>query len=370
MIDNNYRFYYCLTFVMAKHLHSSGDLISNQTKFFAIGSVLGLHLVAGFALVSMDMAELKKPKKITPIQVSFVEPVTKAAPVIDSVQAYTTDSASDVAAAAMTPKHTPKTQHIPKSGAPKNSEPAIKQPIIQPPPNNTPPKTDTSKSNAPKSDTVKMDVPNHTQTPSFSQSNTSQLTVPPLMDDVSSKTPPANAPTGDDAKNANNANNKSNTNSKNNADSPSGAQHGKNSNQSNEGAGNKLDSKSGNKDNSGSSQGGGQKPPAGADDNANKPAGAKNLDNVQFSAGEVSWVNKPSLSYDADMYSPKHKQVSVTYKVNKNGGVESVSFSTFSTGDKDLDRVLKAQLKKAKFKPFTREGQAVSGSVTVSFQLQ
>lgn len=363
MIDNNYRFYYCLTFVMAKHLHYSGDLISNQTKLFAVAAVLGIHAIAGFVFVQMDIKQLEPPKKITPIQISFVEPVTKAAPVIDSVQAYTTDSASDVAAAAMTPKHAAKAQHIPKSGAPKNSEPTIKQPIIQPPPNNTPPKTDTSKSNAPKSDTVKMDVPNHTQTPSFSQSNTSQLTVPPLMDDVSSKTPPANAPTGDDAKNANN---KSNANSKNNADSPSGAQYGKNSNQSNEGAGNKSDSKSGNKDNGGSSQGGGQKPPAGADGNANKPAGAKNLDNVQLSAGEVSWVNKPSLSYDADMYSPKHKQVLVTYKVNKNGGVESVSFST---GDKDLDRLLRNQLKKAKFKPFIREGQAVSGTVTVSFQL-
>lgn len=82
-----------------------------------------------------------------------------------------------------------------------------------------------------------------------------------------------------------------------------------------------------------------------------------------FESSEALWQYKPNLSYDSQLYNPKGDRVSVTFKVDNQGNVKSISFDT---GDRQLNKELRRQLMRAKFKPFVRDGVAVSGTVNIS----
>lgn len=101
-------------------------------------------------------------------------------------------------------------------------------------------------------------------------------------------------------------------------------------------------------------------------DNSDKQSKTPPKGDFTFSSSEAIWITKPRLSYDPDVHNPSSTSVKVTFKVDANGTVKSVSFKT---GDRDLDRELKSGLMRAKFKPFMKDGFAVAGTVTITLSL-
>lgn len=345
---------------MLKSLHSADYSSSKQTQMFVLGLVLSLHFGAGVLLAHMDVSQTVDIQKITPIEVSFIE-VAKPKPVVQEVPEPVVSKTKPLHNVQVNEAQPAFDNPPPTPAAPK---PTSKMEMASQEP---------TKPNPPKPEIAKIEpvpvAPKQVENIPSVQTNTvvAVNNLPSASDFVVKET--VKVKEVDKAQEMPMASNAPKANPVSRAQGPAVsptvsntvAQEAKKDGKSADGS---QDNHKQTAQHSTATAKDEQK--ASSVNVANEKPKSTPPANVQFSVGEVAWEHKPILSYDADMFSPRRKEVEVTYKVNQHGDVESVHFST---GDRDLDRLLRNQLKKAKFKPFIREGQAVSGTVTVSFRL-
>lgn len=333
----------------------SRTFVSKNAKIASVTFAVLLHGVIGVGLANMTMTD-DETKKIKPIQVTFVQspnpPVDNSQDKSDlpkdkPVQKAANTSVQTPKPKAATPTPIPKPQpQTPIKNAPKPQKPAVAQQDVQLKPQIQKPEPQVVKKEPVITKTVKTDVVAQTQKTAdiVPQTQVSQPVQPkevkavPKTDstsnDVQSVFKPIN--TGLDNKRT---------------DTQSSSLGSKNATKSSQTTG-QSDT---------NSKSTGETKSTGSDSKKTPPTG-----NFNFSSGEAQWAVMPNIVYDADMYSPRGNSVSVTYKVNKDGGIQSVSFNT---GDRDLDKQLRSQLMHARFKPFMRDGFAVAGTVTIRLNL-
>lgn len=89
---------------------------------------------------------------------------------------------------------------------------------------------------------------------------------------------------------------------------------------------------------------------------------------VNFNESDASWAVAPRLSFpsraERGTSSGDTFTVLLTLSVNKQGGIDSVSLAQ-SSGNTALDKEALRQVKTGRFVPFTKDGAAVAGSVTL-----
>ncbi len=89
---------------------------------------------------------------------------------------------------------------------------------------------------------------------------------------------------------------------------------------------------------------------------------------VNFTANNANWAAKPNFSFPdrgkRGASSGDTFNVILVLRVNKQGGIDSVSVAQ-SSGNAILDREAQRQVRSGKFRPFTRNGVAVVGNVTL-----
>ncbi|MBU5617788.1 TonB family protein [Psychrobacter sp. TAE2020] len=97
---------------------------------------------------------------------------------------------------------------------------------------------------------------------------------------------------------------------------------------------------------------------------------AANNEPMSFTAGNASWAGSPpNFSFpsraEKGARSGDSFTVGLLFRVNKQGGIESVKVAN-SSGNALLDRTAVQQAGKGKFKPFTKDGVPRVGNVTLS----
>ena len=110
-----------------------------------------------------------------------------------------------------------------------------------------------------------------------------------------------------------------------------------------------------------------------ADREAEKAAQAKfdaaSNEPMSFTAGNASWASTPNFSFpsraEKSASSGDTFTVGLLFRVNKQGGIESVNVSR-SSGNTVIDKAAMQQARQGKFKPFTKDGVARVGNVTLS----
>ncbi len=102
-------------------------------------------------------------------------------------------------------------------------------------------------------------------------------------------------------------------------------------------------------------------------------AQAANNTPVSFTANSASWASLPNFSFpsraERGARSGDTFTVVLVLRVNKQGSIESVSVSK-SSGNREIDRAAKQQVQQGRFKPFTKDGIARVGSVTLPISYQ
>lgn len=97
-----------------------------------------------------------------------------------------------------------------------------------------------------------------------------------------------------------------------------------------------------------------------------REAAAANNDPVSFSSSEAKWASKPRFDYPdrvlKDISSNNSYTVVILFKVNKQGGITSVSLSS-SSGNIFIDKDALNQSRRGSFKPFTKDGVPRIGEV-------
>ena len=102
-------------------------------------------------------------------------------------------------------------------------------------------------------------------------------------------------------------------------------------------------------------------------------AQAANNNPVSFTANSASWASLPNFSFpsraERGARSGDTFTVVLVLRVNKQGSIESVSVSK-SSGNREIDRAAQQQVRQGRFKPFTKEGIARVGNVTLPIRYQ
>lgn len=107
-----------------------------------------------------------------------------------------------------------------------------------------------------------------------------------------------------------------------------------------------------------------------AANNNDSPANASGISNepVPFDESDASWAVAPRVSFPSQAKQGVKPGdtlvVLLTLKVNKQGGIDSVSLAQ-SSGNRVLDQAAQRQIKTGKLKPFMRDGVPVVGNVTL-----
>lgn len=103
-------------------------------------------------------------------------------------------------------------------------------------------------------------------------------------------------------------------------------------------------------------------------DAAAKAAAAASNTPVNFTASAANWASTPNFSFPnrtaRNARSGETFTVVLTLRVNKQGGIDSVSVAK-SSGNTALDKEAQRQVRSGKFKPFTKNGAPVVGNVTL-----
>ena len=90
---------------------------------------------------------------------------------------------------------------------------------------------------------------------------------------------------------------------------------------------------------------------------------------MSFTAGNASWASTPNFSFpsraEKSASSGDTFTVGLLFRVNKQGGIESVNVSR-SSGNTFIDKAAMQQARQGKFKPFTKDGVPRVGNVTLS----
>ena len=91
---------------------------------------------------------------------------------------------------------------------------------------------------------------------------------------------------------------------------------------------------------------------------------------MSFTAGNADWAGSPpNFSFpsraERAARSGDSFTVGLLFRVNKQGGIESVKVAS-SSGNALLDKTAVQQAGKGKFKPFTKDGMPRVGNVTLS----
>ena len=94
---------------------------------------------------------------------------------------------------------------------------------------------------------------------------------------------------------------------------------------------------------------------------------------VNFTANSASWASTPIFSFpsraERGTRSGDSFTVILVLRVNKQGAIESVTVAK-SSGNREIDRAAKEQVTRGKFKPFTKDGAARVGNVTLPIAYQ
>ena len=94
---------------------------------------------------------------------------------------------------------------------------------------------------------------------------------------------------------------------------------------------------------------------------------------VNFTANSASWASTPNFSFpsraERGTRSGDSFTVILVLRVNKQGAIESVTVAK-SSGNREIDRAAKEQVTRGKFKPFTKDGAARVGNVTLPIAYQ
>ena len=94
---------------------------------------------------------------------------------------------------------------------------------------------------------------------------------------------------------------------------------------------------------------------------------------VNFTANSASWASTPNFSFpsraERGTRSGDSFTVILVLRVNKQGAIESVTVAK-SSGNREIDRAAKEQVTRGKFKPFTKDGAARVGDVTLPIAYQ
>ena len=102
---------------------------------------------------------------------------------------------------------------------------------------------------------------------------------------------------------------------------------------------------------------------------AQAKADAASNEPISFTAGNASWASTPNFSFpsraERGASSGDTFTVGLLFRVNKQGGIESVSVSR-SSGNPFIDKAAIQQARQGKFKPFTKDGVPRVGNVTLS----
>ncbi|MDX2373939.1 TonB family protein [Psychrobacter sp. PP-21] len=101
---------------------------------------------------------------------------------------------------------------------------------------------------------------------------------------------------------------------------------------------------------------------------AEAAAAAQSNEPVSFTASAANWASAPNFSFPERAArrarSGDTLNVVLVLRVNKQGGIDSVSVAQ-SSGNSLLDREAQRQVRSGKFKPFTKNGVPVVGNVTL-----
>ena len=102
---------------------------------------------------------------------------------------------------------------------------------------------------------------------------------------------------------------------------------------------------------------------------AQAKADAASNEPMSFTAGNASWASTPNFSFpsraERGASSGDTFTVGLLFRVNKQGGIESVKVSR-SSGNPFIDKAALQQARQGKFKPFTKDGVPRVGNVTLS----
>lgn len=99
---------------------------------------------------------------------------------------------------------------------------------------------------------------------------------------------------------------------------------------------------------------------------------AASNDPVDFTSAEANWANRPDFSFSDKLKSESRAMAgdvfagTLAFSVDKQGNIKKATISK-SSGNTVIDRAAVLQAKRAKFKPFIRNGIARTGSVILPF---
>ncbi|MGO1756491.1 MAG: energy transducer TonB, partial [Psychrobacter sp.] len=101
---------------------------------------------------------------------------------------------------------------------------------------------------------------------------------------------------------------------------------------------------------------------------AARAAAAASNTPVSFTASNANWASRPRFEFPSraarSARSGDTFRVVLRMRVNKQGGIDSVSVAT-SSGNAVVDREAQRQARSGRFKPFTKNGVPVVGNVTL-----
>ena len=292
------------------------DAPSPKLKLATIAVVVGLHVLTAVALASVKTPEMKvEPEKVTPpIEIELITPPPPPPPVeIEEIKIE--EKPKPVEKLDTKLKAKPVTAPVVKKSKKSVKDPSINKPPVESPSNNNPP------------DELPPESTNNT-TDSSQQKNLGGVVDNSTTTVVQVETNLGKKPTIDTSANNNTGSN-----------SPSST-----------GAG---------KQNTGGNNGGNRK----------ETTPAVDTGPVSLGVGEASWRSggEPRLGFLANERSLIEKgSISVTaaITVDEKGNITNASISP-STGNRKIDIKIERAIKKAKLKPFIRNGVAVRGTVSL-----
>lgn len=295
---------------------SSTDLGAPPLKsiLLAIVAVVGLHVLAAVALAMVKPPEIKpEPKKETPpIEIKLITPPPPPPPV-EIKEVKIEEKPKPVKKLDTKPKAKPVTAPVVKKSTKPVKDPSIKKPPAASPSNNNPPDELPPES-------IDNTTDNNDQTDLGGVVDNSTTTV------VQVETNLGQQPTIDTSTN------------------------------NNKGSNSPISTGAGQKNTGGSNEGGNQK----------ETTPAVDPGPVSLGSGEASWRREPNLRFLERQRETLKENISVTaaITVDEKGNITNASISP-STGNRKIDIKIEKAIKKAKLKPFIRNGVAVRGTVSV-----
>ncbi|USZ14910.1 hypothetical protein NGM44_00465 [Moraxella sp. FZFQ2102] len=335
---------------------------TNKTKAVALAVALVLHGVAGLGIATMQMKILTPPKITPPLEVEFIKPEPKPEPekiILNNLESpkpvkVEPKPAMKNTQAVVPPKGDTQVSEVKDSPSSDDTPPATED-VATPPqtietdPVQTTPITPSSESTpdvVPDTPTVEPVTPvvtttitpvtssdDHTVTPATNPADAQDNNIAPVttlttMDNTPTSTPPASATPA----------NVSPTNVVNNATT------------NNQGGGkdDKTQNDKGGKDDK---------------DNQGGVIGGQDLGTIS----NASWARKPNFANLNSNEITGNVSTTATLTIDDKGRITAVS--GVSTGNKQLDRDIVREIKRARLKPFKKGNNTLSGTATLPINI-